>query len=363
MWRHAQQQRMEMKMRGSAARTNRVAQLNAFGLDNVVIVERPLPRMEPGQVRVRVRAASLNHHDLLVSRGRLSADTRLPLIPLSDCAGEVIEIGGEVSRFSIGDRVVAAQIPDWISGRFSRDVMASALGWAADGVLGEYFTGDARGFVPIPDGLTFDEAATLPCAALTAWNALFEHGDLKPGQTVLVQGSGGVSTFALQFALAAGAQVIATSGSESKLERLRQLGADHAIHYGKEPEWSRAVLEFTDGAGVDHIVEAGGAGTLDQSIKSTAVGGTISVIGTLSGGAGTFDALPILSKTLRLQGIVGGSVEMLERLSGTIEALGIRPVIDRTFEMEDIVAALRYLESGRHIGKVVVRVTGSSFLF
>ena len=347
-----------MNLGGNAPRTNRVAQLNAFG-SNVAIVERPLPDIKRGEVRVRVLAASLNHRDLLVARGQLSADTKLPLVPLCDCAGEVTEIGSEVSRFRIGDRVVAAQIPAWVSGRFSREVMASALGWAADGVLAEYFTGDECGFVAMPDGLSFEEAATLPCAALAAWNALFEHGDLKPGQTVLVQGSGGVSSFALQFALAAGARVIATSGSESKLQPLLELGATHVIHYRKQPDWSRAVLDFTDGAGVDHVVEAGGAGTLDQSIKSTAVGGTISVIGTLTGAAGTFDGLALLTKTLRVQGIVGGSVEMLERLSGTIEALGIRPVIDRMFEMEDIAAAMQYIESGRHIGKIVIRVNGS----
>ena len=348
-------------MKGSAPRRNRVAQLNALGPGNVLIVERPLTTIEPAEIRIRVRAASLNHHDLLVAhrRGRLFADVRLPLIPLSDCAGEVIEVGSEVSRFSVGDRVIAAQIPKWVSGRFNHAVMSSALGWTADGVLGDYFTGDQRGFVPMPNGLSFEEAATLPCAALTAWNALFEHGDLKPGQTVLVQGSGGVSTFALQFALAAGARVIATSGTESKLERLRELGAAHTIHYRSQPDWSRAVLDFTGGAGVDYVVEAGGADTLAQSIRSAAVGGTICVIGMLTGDAGTVDARPILTKTLRLQGIVGGSVEMLERLSETIEALGIRPVIDRTFEMKEIVAALEYLESGRHVGKIVVHVDDS----
>jgi NADPH:quinone reductase-like Zn-dependent oxidoreductase len=223
--------------------------------------------------------------------------------------------------------------------------------------LSKYFDGDQRGFVLIPEGLSLEEAATLPCAALTAWNALFEQGNLKPGQTVLVQGSGGVSTFALQFALASGARVIATTGSDSKVGRLLELGASHVINYRRYPEWSEQVLEFTGGAGVDYLVETGGAGTLDQSIKATAVGGSISVIGMLTGAYGTFDTMPILRKTLRLQGIVAGSVEMFERMNCTIETLGIRPLIDRVFEMRDVVAALKYLASGQHIGKIVVRMS------
>jgi NADPH:quinone reductase-like Zn-dependent oxidoreductase len=336
---------------------NTVAELDAVGLDNIVIVRRALARLEPSQVRVRVRAASLNHRDLLVIRGQYSSESRLPLVPLSDCAGEVVEVGTDVRRFKIGDRVAAAPLPEWVTGPFSNAMLASALGGAVDGVLGEYFSCDQRALVAISEWLSFEEAATLPCAALTAWNALFEHSDLKPGQTVLVQGSGGVSVFALQFAVAAGARVIATSCSDLKLERLRELGATHVINYRRDPDWSRAVLEATNGIGVDHVIETGGAGTLDQSIKATAVGGCISAIGVLSGASGTFDTLPILKKTLRLQGIVAGSVEMFERMVGTIENLDITPVIDRTFDMQDIVAALKYLESGRHVGKVVVRVS------
>jgi NADPH:quinone reductase-like Zn-dependent oxidoreductase len=343
----------------SAPTKNLVAQLEAFVLDKVVIVERPLRRPGTAEVRVRVRAASLNHRDVLFVRGQLTSETRLPRVLLSDCAGEVVEIGSNVTRVRIGDRVAAATMPDWVTGAFSSEMAASALGWAADGVLGEYFIGHQRGFVHIPEALSFEEGATLPCAALTAWNALFEHGDLRPGHTVLIQGTGGVSIFALQLAVGAGARVIATSGSEAKLERLRQLGAVCVINYREQPEWSRTVLEFTGGRGVDQVIETGGAATLDQSIRSAAVGGLISVIGQLTGATGTFDTLPVLRKALRLQGIVVGSVEMLERMNGTIEALGIRPVIDRTFEMQEIVPALKYLESGRHVGKVVVRVGGS----
>jgi NADPH:quinone reductase-like Zn-dependent oxidoreductase len=343
-----------------AALRNTVAQLDAGGLDNIVIVRRPVSRLEPSQVRVRVRAASLNHRDLLVIHGHYSDRSRLPMVPLSDCAGEVVEVGRDVERFKIGDRVSAALLPDWVNGPFSSGMLASALGGTVDGVLGEYFSCDQRAIVAISDWLSFEEAATLPCAALTAWNALFEQGNLKPGQTVLVQGSGGVSVFALQFAVAAGARVIATSGSDTKLERLRELGATHVVNYRRQPDWSRVVLELTNGVGVDHVIETGGAGTLDQSIEAAAVGGCISVIGVLSGASGTLDTLSILKKTLRLQGILLGSVEMFERMVGTIENLEIRPVIDRTFDMQDIVAALKYLESGRHVGKVVVRVSGSA---
>jgi NADPH:quinone reductase-like Zn-dependent oxidoreductase len=345
-----------MDTSGYEPRANVVAQLDAFGLDNVVVRTTPLPNLAPSAIRVSIRAASLNHRDLLIARGQFSPVAPLPMILLSDCAGEVTAIGRDVQRFRIGDRVVAAPLPAWISGPFADEMTASALGSRIDGVLGQYFTGDQHCFVGVPDGFSYEEAATLPCAALTAWNALFESGNLKPGRTVLVQGSGGVSIFALQFALAAGARVIATTSSDWKSDFLRKLGAAHVINCRKQIDWSRQVLELTGGSGVDHIIETGGAGTLDQSIKSAAVGGSISVIGMLSGAYGTFDTLPILRKTLSLQGIVSGSVEMLERMIGMLEALHIKPVIDRTFEMRDIVPALKYLESSRHVGKVVVRV-------
>jgi NADPH:quinone reductase-like Zn-dependent oxidoreductase len=268
----------------------------------------------------------------------------------------VIEVGRAVDRFQIGDRVSSAQMPDWTAGPFKAEKVHSALGGAVDGVLARYVNGHQRGFVKIPETFSFEEAATLPTAALTAWNALFEVGDLKPGETVLVQGSGGVSVFALQFALAAGAQVVAITRSEAKAGRLERLGAEHVIRHEREPEWSRAVLEVTGGVGVDHVVETGGAGTIDESIKATAMGGSISLVGLLTGAGGRLDMLPILAKTLRIQGVVVGSVEMFERMIGMIEHLGIRPVIDKAFEMQEIAAALEYLKSGRHLGKVIIKV-------
>jgi NADPH:quinone reductase-like Zn-dependent oxidoreductase len=341
---------------GHAPLTNVIAQLDAFGMDHVVIGKRPLRELGSSEIRVRVRAASLNHKDLLVARGEFSPVGPLPLVLLSDCAGEVAAVGRDVKRFGIGDRVVGTPLPAWVDGPFAAGMMASALGSCVDGVLGQYFTGHQHSFVNVPTEFSFEEAATLPCAALTAWNALFESGNLKPGKTVLVQGSGGVSIFALQFALAAGARVIATTSSDGKSGALRALGAAHVINWRRHGDWSQQVLDCTNGFGVDHIIEAGGSGTLDQSIKSAAVGGCISVIGMLTGAYGAFDTMPILRKTLNLQGIVAGSVAMLERMIDTLEALQIRPVIDRIFEMADIVSALKYLESGRHVGKVVIRV-------
>jgi NADPH:quinone reductase-like Zn-dependent oxidoreductase len=350
---------LELQMRAQMPEQNRVVQLNAFGLSNFTLAARPLTRLEPSKIRIRVRAASVNFRDLLIARGQLSDHTTnitLPLVPLSDCAGEVIAIGRDVDRFEVGDRVSPAPLPRWLVGPFESGLGKHVLGVTIDGVLGEYFTGDQQSFVEIPDTLSFEEASTLPCAALVAWNALFEHGDVKPGQTVLLLGSGGVSVFALQFAVAAGARVLVTTGDEAKAERLRELGAAHVIDYRGCPEWSRSVLELTGGAGADHIIETGGARTLEQSIKSAAVGGKISLVGMLTGATGTFGTAPILRKTLCLQGIVLGSIEMFERMNGTVDSLEIKPVIDRMFEMRDIAAALEYLESGRHIGKVVIKL-------
>jgi NADPH:quinone reductase-like Zn-dependent oxidoreductase len=340
-------------------RANLVAQIDAFGFEHLRMRERPLAPLHREDIRIRVRAASLNYHDLLVARGHISSrisDIHLPLVPLSDCAGEVIEIGRAVDGARIGDRVCLAPMPAWTAGPFKTEYLQSLLGGALDGVLATYVSGHQGSFVKIPDTLSFEEAATLPTAALTAWNALFELGDLKPGETVLVQGSGGVSIFALQFALAAGARVFAITGSPAKVASLRSLGAEHVILYKSEAEWSRAILELTGGTGVDHVVETCGAGTIDESIKAAAIGGNICLVGLLTGAGGRVDMLPMLAKTLHVHGVVRGSVEMLERMNGMIEHLGIHPVIDQEFEMRDLAAALEYLSAARHIGKVIVRV-------
>ena len=340
-------------------RANLVAQIDAFGFEHLRMLERPLVPLHREDVRIRVHAASLNYHDLLVALGQISSrisEIRLPLVPLSDCAGEVIEVGRSVDGVGIGDRVCLAPMPAWTAGPFKPGYMQSLLGGAIDGVLATHVSGHQRSFVKIPDTLSFEEGATLPTAALTAWNALFELGDLKPGETVLIQGSGGVSIFALQFALAAGARVFAITGSTAKVASLQSLGAEHVILYKSEAEWSRAILELTGGAGVDHVVETCGAGTIDESIKAAAIGGNICLVGLLTGAGGRVDMLPLLAKTLHVHGVVRGSVEMLERMIGMIEHLGIHPVIDREFEMRGLGAALEYLSAARHVGKVVVRV-------
>ncbi len=338
---------------------NLVAQIDAFGFEHLRTLERPLEPLRREEIRIRVHAASLNYRDLLVALGQMSSrisDIHLPLVPLSDCAGEVIEVGRSVDAVRLGDRVCLAPVPAWTAGKFRPDYIQSALGGAADGVLATYVSGHQRSFVKIPDTLSFEEAATLPTAALTAWNALFELGDLKPGETVLVQGSGGVSIFALQFALAAGARVFAITGSPSKVASLQSLGAEQVVLNKSEAEWSRAILELTGGDGVDHVVETYGAGTIDESIKAAAVGGNICLVGLLGGAGGRVDMRPLLAKTLHVHGVVSGSVEMLERMVCMIEHLGIRPVIDQEFEMRDFAAAFEYLSAGRHVGKIVVRV-------
>jgi NADPH:quinone reductase-like Zn-dependent oxidoreductase len=328
----------------------------AFGLENLEKVELPEPAPGPGQAVVRVRACSLNYRDLVVSRGAYGKAVKPPLIPLSDGAGEVIAIGEGVTRVKAGDRVAAAFMQGWIDGQPDDAGAATALGGAIDGMFAEQVCLNADGLIPIPGHLNFEEAASLPCAAVTAWHSLFDSGGLRPGQTVLVLGSGGVSVFALQFAKHAGARVIATtSGRAGKEERLRSLGADAVINYLATPEWDRAARDFTGGVGVDHVLEVGGAGTLPLSLKSIRRGGHIALIGVLAGG-GEIDPRFIFVKQARIQGIYVGSRRMFEEMNRAIGASGMRPVIDRVFDFDDARAAYEYLESGAHFGKVCIRV-------
>lgn len=332
---------------------NQLVLLEGFGLDRFKLSEESLTKLKPSEIRIQVKAASINYRDLMVAKGIYSKNIQFPLVPLSDAAGEVVEIGEEVKRFKVGDKVMPGFMPDWMSGPVTPQAANNALGAFVNGVLGRYFVWHENGFVKIPEYLSFTEAATLPCAALTAWNALFEHGDVIPGQTVLVLGTGGVSTFALQFAISAGARVIATTSHEEKSDHLKKLGASHVINYKKTPEWSDAILEITNGKGVDHVVEVGGAGTLGQSIKSVRMDGTISLIGVLSGN-GQVEPRPILMKSIRLQGIFVGSIEMFDRMNRALEANQIHPVIDRQFAINEVSEALSYMESGQHYGKIVI---------
>lgn len=328
----------------------------AFGRENLKIAKLPEPAPGPGQALVKVRACSLNYRDLVVSKGGYGGTVRTPLIPLSDGAGEVLAVGPGVTRVKPGDRVAGIFMQQWIEGPPDDAKAASAMGGAIDGMLAEQVCLSAEGLVHLPEHLSFEEGATLPCAAVTAWNALFRSGGLRPGETVLLQGTGGVSTFALQFAKMAGARVIATSGSEAKLERLRLMAADDVLNYKTTPEWDKAARELTNGAGVDHIVEVGGAGTLPLSVKAVRRGGHIGLIGVLAG-QGAFDPRLLLLKAIRLQGIFVGSRDMFEEMNRAISLTGLRPVVDRIFGFEEVFDAMRYMESGAHFGKVCIRVS------
>lgn len=330
--------------------------VKTFGIENLTCVDLPDPRPAPGQAVVRVRACSLNYRDLVVSRGGYGRAVKPPLTPLSDGAGEVLAVGEGVNRVKPGDHVAAIFMQGWLDGPPDDAKAATALGGSLDGMLAEQVCLDASGLVRIPDRLSFEEAAALPCAAVTAWHSLFDSGRLQPGQSVLIQGTGGVSVFALQFAKMEGARVIATtSGRGDKEDRLRALGADSVVNYRNVPDWDRSARDFTHGTGVDHVIEVGGAGTLPLSLKSVRRGGHIALIGVLSGG-GEIDPRFIFLKQVRVQGIYVGSRQMFEDMNRALAASGIHPVIDRVFPFAEAPAAFAYLESGAHFGKVCVRL-------
>jgi NADPH:quinone reductase-like Zn-dependent oxidoreductase len=331
-------------------------ELRGFSLDQLVPAERPMPEPGAGEVLVRLRAVSLNYRDLLVIQGKYNPRMKLPRVPLSDGAGEVAEVGEGVTTWKTGDRVVLPFFPDWREGPLTRPKVATALGGEVDGLLREFAVISADALLPIPPHLSFEQAATLPCAGVTAWHGLFGAGNLRPGQTLLLQGTGGVALFGLQFGKMAGATTILISSSDAKLERARALGADHAINYKTEPEWDRRALEITDGRGVDVTLEVGGAGTLAKTCRATAGGGRISLIGVLSGIAGDVQLGPILHKALSLHGIYVGSRAMFEAMNVAIGHHGIEPVVDGVFPFAEAVAAVDYLKSGRHFGKIVIRI-------
>ncbi len=322
------------------------------GTSALAVVERPVPRPAAGEVLVRMRAASLNFRDLLISKSPRSA----PLVPLCDGAGEVAEVGMGVSRIKAGDRVAGNYFQDWVSGPLNASIFRTVLGQTIDGVLAEYAVLKQHGVVHIPEHLSFEEAAALPCAGLTAWQALITLGQIKAGDTVVVMGTGGVSIFALQFALMCGARVIATTGSESKMERLRSMGASAVINYKTTPDWDKSVLELTGGVGADHVVEVGGAGTLPRSLRAVRHGGFISMIGVLGGAGEKFSPGNIILRGVRLQGIFVGSTEMFDDMNRAIAANRMKPVVDRVFQFEEAPKAYSFLESGQHFGKVCIRI-------
>ena len=326
------------------------------GIDALEQAERPTAAILPGQVLVRVRACSLNYRDLAIAVGRYAgAPARNSLVPLSDGAGEIVEVGSRVARWKPGDRVAGCFFQRWTGGEAGADTAASALGGAIDGMLAQYVALEQDGVVAIPEHLSFEEAATLPCAAVTAWHALVGHAGVKAGDIVLVQGTGGVSIFALQLAHAFGARVIVISSSDLKLERARSMGASDGINYKTRPEWDAAVRELTAGRGVDQVIEVGGAGTFARSLAAIRVGGRVSLIGVLSGMA-EVNPMLILQKRANVQGISVGSTQYFEAMNRAITVNKIRPVIDRVFAFEDTKAAYRHLQSAAHFGKIVIRI-------
>ena len=327
----------------------------AGSIANLKVATADMPKPGPGQVLVRLRACSLNYRDLAIIRGQYMLGPLPPdLVPLSDGAGEVVELGAGVTRVAVGDRVAGIFMQSWLGGEMEPEHALSALGGALHGVLAEYAVFDQNGLVHLPAHLSFEEGATLPCAGVTAWHALFGIKTLQPGQSVLVLGTGGVSVFALQFAKAAGARVIATSSSDDKLARVRALGADDTINYSKHEDWNGNVRELTAGRGVDHVVEVGGPGTLQRSVFSAKLGGVVSLIGVLSWGE--LNALTILAGHVTVKGILVGNRQMFEAMNRAITAHKIHPVIDRVFPFEQAEAAYRHLEGATHLGKVVISI-------
>lgn len=323
-------------------------------IEELILEEVEVPEPGPGQVLVAIKAVSLNFRDLAVVTGRYPRNVSQPTIIASDGCGEVISTGDGVAAFKTGDRVAGSFFQKWITGPFAREYGASALGGGIDGVLTQYRVFDQEGLLRLPEYLSFAEGATLPCAGLTAWNALVPTSHVQAGDTVLLLGTGGVSIFGLQFAKLHGARVIITSSSDEKLARAKALGADETINYKTTPEWDKEVLRLTGGKGADLVLEVGGGETFPRSLNSVRASGQIAVIGVLSGVAGTIPVGLIGIQTLSVRGIFVGSVAMFEDMNRAIAANQLHPVIDRVFPFEQTADALRFMQSARHFGKIVI---------
>ncbi len=329
---------------------------DGFGLDKLHVEQEELAEPGPGQIHVRFHAASLNYRDLMVATGQYNPKMELPRVLGSDAAGEVVHVGKGVTELKAGDRVASLFFQSWQAGEITQGDGKSALGGAIDGVFASDRILPATGVIKVPATLSFEQAATLPCAAVTAWNALVEKGKLHAGQTVLILGTGGVSLFGLQLAKAHGARVILTSSSDEKLVRGRELGADETINYNTTPEWDGEVLRLTGKRGVDHVVEVGGAGTLPRSFNAVRVGGHVHLIGLLSEPGKGVDVMTVLRKSLHFNGIYVGSREMFSRLNDALAANRIQPVVDKTFPLAEARAAFEHMQSGNHFGKIVLKL-------
>lgn len=337
----------------------RVWELRGDGVETLALTERGAPRPGPGQVKVRIRAASLNYRDLLVASGTYArgGKQKRPLVPLSDGAGEIVELGPGVTGLRPGDRVVSSFFRSWVDGPFTPELAASALGGGStDGVLAEEVVLEEGGVVRFPVHLSFEEAATLPCAGVTAWVGLFALGGLVPDEWVLAMGTGGVSIFALQFAKAAGAKVVLTSRDDAKLARGKALGADVTVNSRRTPAWDEAARAATGGRGVDHILEVGGASTLPLSLRAVRPGGHVTLTGLLGGARGDLEEAAKLAPGVRVDSVFVGSARHLGALADAVARERLRPVVDRVFPFEEAPAAYEHLRSGAHFGKVVVAV-------
>ncbi len=326
------------------------------GIDHLHLETRDVPKAGSGEIVVRLKAASLNYRDLAMVNGLGRSNPSAPLVPLSDGAGEVVEVGAGVTRVKAGDLVCPQFFQNWFAGGPTLPGLLAVLGGPLDGCAQDYIKLSAEGVAKAPAGYTAEEAATLPCAALTAWRALVVEGGIKPGDTVLAQGTGGVSIFALQFAKAAGARVIITSSSDEKLERAKSLGADATINYKQTPDWAAEARKLTGGRGVDHVVEVGGADTLPQSFMASRIGGHIAVIGLLSGLVKDVNVAAIFSQNLKISGITVGSRAHFDDMVRAIDQSGIRPVIDKRFPLEEARAAFTTMQGASHFGKIVLNI-------
>ncbi len=331
-------------------------EINEFGIDNLTLAERDETAPNANEVKVKFHAVSLNYRDLMMIKGAYNPRLKTPLVPFSDGAGEVLEIGESVTKFKVGDRVTPIFMQGWIDGGIDSKKARTALGGDTDGCLREFGNFNEEGLICIPDHFSYEEAATLPCAAVTAYHALFESCSIRPDSTVLLQGTGGVSIFALQMASVLGCRVIITSSSDEKLQRAKELGATDLINYKTTEDWDKKVLELTEKQGVDTIVEVGGAGTMQKSVNAAKVGGHVAVIGVLAG-KGDFNPASLLMKSVRLQGIFVGSRQMFEDMNRMFsQQTNLKPIIDKTFEFGEVKDALNYMESGAHFGKIVVKI-------
>jgi NADPH:quinone reductase-like Zn-dependent oxidoreductase len=334
----------------------KVWQIQSFGIDKLAFAELPQPRPGRGEVLVKVHAVSLNYRDLLMVRGNYNPKMAVPRIPCSDGAGEVVEVGEEVTSTSPGQRVAGIFMQHWLDGPPTAETSRGALGGDVDGMLAEYVVLQQIGVVTIPEHLSYTEAATLPCAGVTAWNALENAAQVKPGDVVVIQGTGGVSIFALQFAKMMGATVIGTSSSDEKLERAKAMGLDAGLNYRQSPDWAKWVLKQTGNRGADLIVEVGGAGTFPQSLQAVRFAGTVAQIGVLSQSEQPLPIAPILHRQVRIHGVYVGSRAHFETMNRAIAANHMRPVVDRIFAFSEARDALNALQEARHFGKIVIQV-------